>query len=735
MTAPLPTTPPAPHRLGAAGAALTLVLASASALALASGGTVSAAAGAPRTAPGSAGQQLTVSTASDLAPPGQTVRVTGKGYDPAKGVYVALCKDNGDDRLPAPCAGGADVTGAAKASQWIVPVGDAHAGELGTPYGAGGGFDVELRLTAKSEGLDCARVACSVVTRVDHRGVGDRSQDVRVPVAFRGGDAVGPGGEGVDVPQGTVAYAAVAQFTTAGKPRDVLLHPDSGKLYVGSEDLPDTAGANESGLHVLDPADGRLRGSVTRAPGSTGALSQRPVRQLIAPLPGDGVVFAYPLRGIGTAREGDSAAAGAWVPGAAVTDSAPGVTPGTVLVAQGPVLSEVDIATAAVKRTLTLDGGEEFALDAARGAVWFTDFGNRRMYRVDTAAFKVTAAVELPRGEGFGGFAEVDPETGAVWVGLDTSVVVHDAAGERVGTVEGQDLPRAARFDAAAHEAYVVWQDAGDPSRPGSDNNGALAVYRTADLKPAAKPVVLPGNHGQSGAASLAVQPGGGTLFVTNPAEGRIVRLERSVSPTVAQGPTDRTVTAGTVVSLTARAEGTPSPAVVWQVSTDAGKNWKAVPGATAATYAFTAAAAHDGQRYRAEFHNSAGTSRTTAITLTVTAPPDGSSTEGAGGTGSTGGTDASAGTSGTGGTAATGGGDGTVTAGAAGGSSDTTTGGTASGGTAGGGSGGATAAGGTTGGALASTGVTVASLGGAAVVLTAAGWALVRRRRPGGAA
>ncbi|WP_239517757.1 hypothetical protein [Streptomyces sp. ICC1] len=146
----------------------------------------------------------------------------------------------------------------------------------------------------------------------------------------------------------------------------MLLHPDSRKLYGGSADRRDTADANESGLHVLDPADGTLRGSVTQAPGPTGAPGRRAVRQLIAPLPGDGVVFSYPLRGIGTAKDGDAAAAGAWVPGGGVTDAAPGVTPGTVLVAQGSVLSEVDIATAAVRRTLTLDGGDGFAVDAAR---------------------------------------------------------------------------------------------------------------------------------------------------------------------------------------------------------------------------------------------------------------------------------------------------------------------------------------------------------------------------------
>ncbi|WP_030771905.1 MULTISPECIES: hypothetical protein [unclassified Streptomyces] len=67
------------------------------------------------------------------------------------------------------------------------------------------------------------------------------------------------GSEGADVPQGTVAYRSVAQFTTAGKPRDLMLHPDSKKLYVGSDDLPETTDVDESGLHALDPADGKVR--------------------------------------------------------------------------------------------------------------------------------------------------------------------------------------------------------------------------------------------------------------------------------------------------------------------------------------------------------------------------------------------------------------------------------------------------------------------------------------------
>lgn len=119
----------------------------------------------------------------------------------------------------------------------------------------------------------------------------------------------------------------MARFATAGKPRDLLLHPDSKKLYVGSDDLPETADVNESGLHVLDPADGKVRSTIGQAPGPTGTLGRRAVRQLLAPLPGDGAVFSYPLRGIGTAKDGDAAAAGAWVPGAAVTHATAGLTP------------------------------------------------------------------------------------------------------------------------------------------------------------------------------------------------------------------------------------------------------------------------------------------------------------------------------------------------------------------------------------------------------------------------
>ncbi|MFJ3921689.1 hypothetical protein [Streptomyces sp. NPDC090022] len=548
------------------------------------------------------------------------------------------------------------------------------------------------------------------------------------------GPAVHPGGVGPQAPEGGAAvYRQTAEFTAAGRPRDLLLHPDSRTLYVGSEDLPGTADVNEGGLHALDPADGRVRSTVGQAPGPTGTLARRAVTRLVRPLPGDGAVFVYPLRGIGTAKDGDAAAAGAWLTGAAVTDAAPGPDPATVLVAQGPLLSEVEVEGAVVKRSVTLEGGDTFAVDAARRTVWFTDVPNRRLYKVNTDTLTVTAGFDLPAGEGFGGFTEVDPETGRVWVGIDNSVVVYGPDGARVATIDGADLPRAAAFDPVTHEAYVVWQDAGDPDQPGSDNNGTFTVYRTGDLKEVATAVSLPGNHAQSGAAAVAVRPGGGTVFVTNPAEGRITELERAVPPKVVQDPADRTVAAGAAVTLTARAEGTPPPTVAWQVSADAGATWRPVAGATGTDHTFTATAADHGHRYRAEFRNDAGTARTAAMTLTVTAQPSGPATGSPTG-GSTGGpaapgptatpgatADPGASTSGT----ATNGGTSTAGGAVAGGTGTTST-------TTGAVTNGATTAGTTPGpaSALAATGAAVLPLGAASAALTATGWLLVRRRR-----
>ncbi|QUX28269.1 cell wall protein [Nocardiopsis akebiae] len=146
---------------------------------------------------------LSVSKTSGLDPEGETVTVTGSGYDTAKGIYVALCDTSGagPDQAPGPCIGGVDTEGSSGASVWVSSNPPPYGEGLAVPYtggGADGGFSVELRVGAGDENTDCADpgTECAVVTRNDHTRPSDRSQDVFVPVSFGGGSGNGGGSDG-----------------------------------------------------------------------------------------------------------------------------------------------------------------------------------------------------------------------------------------------------------------------------------------------------------------------------------------------------------------------------------------------------------------------------------------------------------------------------------------------------------------------------------------------------------
>ncbi|GAB3680199.1 hypothetical protein GCM10027589_50370 [Actinocorallia lasiicapitis] len=121
--------------------------------------------------------KLTVST-DVIAPKGGTkVTVKGSGYAANKGVYVALCKDNGKGVKPGPCYGG-DRGGAAQA--WVSGLALAQ-GMGATKLGKGGTFTATLTLGAAAGDLDCTKVRCVIATRNDHFATADRSQDVLIP--------------------------------------------------------------------------------------------------------------------------------------------------------------------------------------------------------------------------------------------------------------------------------------------------------------------------------------------------------------------------------------------------------------------------------------------------------------------------------------------------------------------------------------------------------------------------
>jgi hypothetical protein len=141
-----------------------------------------------RTATGPNGQSVTVQPANELDPAGAKVRVTGTGFDPAIGIYVAFCVDNGPSSPPTPCFGGADQSGVSGASKWISSNPPAYGAGVTTPYGPGGSFDVELTVTARDGSVDCldGMTRCVIATRADHTAPSNRSADVKVPVYFVG---------------------------------------------------------------------------------------------------------------------------------------------------------------------------------------------------------------------------------------------------------------------------------------------------------------------------------------------------------------------------------------------------------------------------------------------------------------------------------------------------------------------------------------------------------------------
>ncbi len=99
-------------------------------------------------------------------------------------------------------------------------------------------------------------------------------------------------------------------------------------------------------------------------------------------------------------------------------------------------------------------------------------------------------------------------------------------------------------------------------------------------------------------------------------------RVTVGIAPAATVDPLSRTVNAGTPVTFTAAATGTPAPRVQWQVSTDHGKTFSNIPLATTTTLTFKTASSENGDEFQAVFTNGAGTATTTAATLTVDFAP-----------------------------------------------------------------------------------------------------------------
>ena len=95
--------------------------------------------------------------------------------------------------------------------------------------------------------------------------------------------------------------------------------------------------------------------------------------------------------------------------------------------------------------------------------------------------------------------------------------------------------------------------------------------------------------------------------------------------PVITQQPSSLTVNSGQPATLSAAAStpaGCSAPTVQWQASSDGGKTFTDVPGATSATQTGTLPDSASGDQFRAVFANAAGTSTTNAATVTIVTPP-----------------------------------------------------------------------------------------------------------------
>ena len=160
---------------------------------------------------------LSVSQSTDLAADGQSVVVSGVGYDRTKGIYVALCVMTPPGTRPSPCGGGIDRAGMSGASEWISDTPPSYAVGLARAYESGGSFRVSITVGPRINAvIDCRAVKCAILTKNDHTLNDDRSQDVQIPVTFLGQ----PSPVTSAVPSSTTP-------TTATNPSATTISPDS----------------------------------------------------------------------------------------------------------------------------------------------------------------------------------------------------------------------------------------------------------------------------------------------------------------------------------------------------------------------------------------------------------------------------------------------------------------------------------------------------------------------------
>jgi len=128
---------------------------------------------------------------------GERIVVSGVGYNPASGIYVAVCKvPERIGQKPGPCLGGVPSTEPdGDVSPDVVEYGPSNwinddwawrlFGARSFDSRAEGTFTAYIEITSPSDAeVDCTAVSCGLYTRNDHTALEDRVQDLYLPVSF-----------------------------------------------------------------------------------------------------------------------------------------------------------------------------------------------------------------------------------------------------------------------------------------------------------------------------------------------------------------------------------------------------------------------------------------------------------------------------------------------------------------------------------------------------------------------
>jgi hypothetical protein len=133
---------------------------------------------------GSKGQVLQVD--KTLIRNNGVITISGKKFDSNIGIYLAFCKLPKKGEAPTPCGGGINMAGESVSSIWISSNPPVYGGDLAEPFGRNGSFQYKLRLSSMIDSIDCKQVRCAITVRADHTRSSDRSQDLFIPIKFKG---------------------------------------------------------------------------------------------------------------------------------------------------------------------------------------------------------------------------------------------------------------------------------------------------------------------------------------------------------------------------------------------------------------------------------------------------------------------------------------------------------------------------------------------------------------------